>query len=269
MAVINGIFKNMRGSAGNFTFKQYPGHTVVAEKISAGKKSCTPMQMRQRIKMGNVVKMYQGISQLIDFGFEMKPVGKSNYNMFMKANMKLTDICLTHNELAEGGCIAAPYLITEGSLPSIEVTGLGDDTRTDICLGGLVIDAETKVKDFARAVVANNAYYDYGDHITFIDVLQRVGEDKQVPYCLFFATDVTLDKASEVRLLDLVSKYGFATVDGHLGHIGGEGYGVYAWVHSRKSDAKKSVGAKTLVSTQTLVNNNARMIAKYSGSMST
>ncbi|MCI7016789.1 MAG: hypothetical protein MR923_06740, partial [Prevotella sp.] len=73
------------------------------------------------------------------------------------------------------------------------------------------------------------------------------------------ATNVVLDKASEVKLLDIVSKYGFATVDGYLGHIEGEGDGVYAWVHTRKSSAK------TLVSTQSFVNNNAEMIAEYSG----
>ena len=70
---------------------------------------------------------------------------------------------------------------------------------------------------------------------------------------------MVLDKASEVKLLDIVSKYGFATVDGFLGHIEGEGSGVYAWVHSRKGSAK------TQVSTQTFVNNNADVIAEYSG----
>ena len=57
----------------------------------------------------------------------------------------------------------------------------------------------------------------------------------------------------------MVSKYGFATVDGFLGHIEGEGAGVFAWVHTRKSSGK------TLVSTQSLINNNAEVIAEYSG----
>ena len=73
------------------------------------------------------------------------------------------------------------------------------------------------------------------------------------------ATNVVLEKASEVKLLDLVSTYGFATVDGFLGHIEGEGAGVFAWVHSRKASGK------TLVSTQSLINNNAEVIAEYSG----
>ena len=259
MAILNGILKKLNGSAGSLTFKQYAGQTVVSEKISVVKRSNTPMQMRQRTKWGNVIQMYKGICPLINYGFESKPVGKSDYNMFMKANMKLTDIYLTRQEVAGGGCIAAPYQLTQGTLPSIVVTGEGDAARTDISLGDLTIDAETTVKDFAQAVVNNNADYDYGDQISFFDVLQRVNAVTGIPYCQFLATNVVLDKASEVKLLDMVSKYGFATVDGFLGHIEGEGAGVFAWVHSRKASGK------TLVSTQSLIDNNAEVIAEYSG----
>ena len=259
MAILNGILKKLNGSAGSLTFKQYAGQTVVSEKISVVKKSNTPMQMRQRTKWGNVIQMYKGICPLINYGFESKPVGKSDYNMFIKVNMKGSDIYLTREEVAGGGCIAAPYQLTQGTLPSIVTVGEGDNVRTDISLGNLTIDAETTVKDFAQAVVNNNADYDYGDQISFFDVLQRVNAVTGIPYCQFLATNVVLDKASEVKLLDMVSKYGFATVDGFLGHIEGEGAGVFAWVHSRKSSAK------TLVSTQSLVNNNDEMIAEYSG----
>ena len=259
MAILNGILKKLNGSAGSLTFKQVNGQTVVSEKITAVKKSNTPMQMRQRTKWGNVVQMYKGICPLINYGFESKPLGCSDYNMFMKANMKTSDIYLTREEVAGGGCVAYPYQLTQGTLPSIVIVGSGENVRTDIKLGDLKIDAETTVKDFAMAVVSNNADYDFGDQISFFDVLQRVNAVTGIPYCQFLATNVMLDKTSEVKLLDIVSKYGFATVDGYLGHIEGEGDGVYAWVHSRKSSAK------TLVSTQTLVNNNAEMIAEYSG----
>ena len=259
MAILNGILKKLNGSAGSLTFKQYAGQTVVSEKISVVKKSNTPMQMRQRTKWGNVIQMYKGICPLINYGFESKPVGKSDYNMFMKVNMKGSDIYLTREEVAGGGCIAAPYQLTQGTLPSIVTVGSGDNARTDISLGDLTIDAETTVKDFAIAVVSNNPDYDFGDQISFFDVLQRVNAVTGIPYCQFLATNVVLDKASEVKLLDMVSKYGFATVDGFLGHIEGEGAGVFAWVHTRKSSGK------TLVSTQSLINNNAEVIAEYSG----
>ena len=259
MAILSGILSKLNGSAGSLTFKQVNGQTVVSEKATTVKNTRTPAQQRQRTKWGNVVQMYKGICPLINYGFESKAPGCSDYNMFMKVNMKNSDIYLTREEVAGGACIAAPYQLTQGTLPSIVVTGSGENARTDIKLGELVIDAETTVKDFAMAVVSNNADYDFGDQISFFDVLQRVNAVTGIPYCQFLATNVMLDKTSEVKLLDIVSKYGFATVDGFLGHIEGEGDGVYAWVHSRKSSAK------TQVSTQTFVNNNAETIAEYSG----
>ena len=259
MAILNGILKKLNGSAGSLTFKQVNGQTVVSEKATTVKNTRTPAQQRQRTKWGNVVQMYKGICPLINYGFESKAPGCSDYNMFMKVNMKNSDIYLTREEVAGGACIAAPYQLTQGTLPSIVIVGSGENARTDIKLGDLKIDANTLVKDFAMAVVSNNADYDFGDQISFFDVLQRVNAVTGIPYCQFLATNVVLDKASEVKLLDIVSKYGFATVDGYLGHIEGEGDGVYAWVHSRKSSAK------TLVSTQSFVNNNAEMIAEYSG----
>ena len=259
MAILNGILKKLNGSAGSLTFKQVNGQTVVSEKATTVKNTRTPGQQRQRTKWGNVVQMYKGIMPLINCGFEQKAPRCNDFQMFMKVNMPVTDIYLTRPEVAGGGCIAAPYQITQGSLPSIVVSGEGDAARTDISLGELKIDENTTVKDFSQAVVNNNADYDYGDQISFFDVLQRVNAVTGIPYCQFLATNVVLDKASEVKLLDMVSKYGFATVDGFLGHIEGEGAGVFAWVHTRKSSGK------TLVSTQSLIDNNAEMIAEYSG----
>ena len=259
MAILNGILKKLNGSASSLTFKQVNGQTIVSEKATVVKNTRTPAQQRQRTKWGNVVQMYKGIMPLINCGFEQKALRCNDFQMFMKVNMPVTDIYLTRQEVAGGGCIAAPYQITQGSLPSIVISGEGDNVRTDISLGGLTIDENTTVKDFAQAVVNNNADYDYGDQISFFDVLQRVNAVTGIPYCQFLATNVVLDKASEVKLLDMVSKYGFATVDGFLGHIEGEGAGVFAWVHTRKSSGK------TLVSTQSLINNNAEVIAEYSG----
>ena len=259
MAILNGIIKKLNGSAGSLTFKQVNGQTVVSEKVTAVRNARTPMQMRQRTKWGNVVQMYRGIRPLINYGFEHKPQTYNDFHMFMRANMPISDVYLTKQEIAGGGCIAAPYQMTQGSLPSIVITGDAATAKTDIKLGSLVIGENTTVKDFSVAVVTNNPDYDFGDQISFFDILQRQNAVTAIPYCQFFATNVVLDKASEVKLLDLVSKYGFAVVDGCLGHAEGEGAGVFCWVHSRKQNGK------TLVSTQMLISNNAEKLAEYSG----
>ena len=251
MAILNGIIKKMTGSAGQLTFKTVNGQTVVSEKVTVVKNARTAGQQRQRMKWVNIIRMYSGIAPLLKNGFEKKMAQQSDYNMFVRLNSAASPVYLTKSEADGGGCIAAPYQITQGSLPSIVITGEGAEAKTDIALGSLTISASTTVAEFAKAVVDNNADFDYGDQISFYDVLQRVNAETQIPYCQFSASYVVLDKNSTVKLLDLVNKAGFASVGGVLAHGEDEGDGVFAWVHSRYD------GGKTRVSTQFLINNNS------------
>ena len=251
MAILNGIIKKMTGSAGQLTFKTVNGQTVVSEKVTVVKNARTAGQQRQRMKWVNIIRMYSGIAPLLKNGFEKKMAQQSDYNMFVRLNSAASPVYLTKSEADGGGCIAAPYQITQGSLPSIVVSGEGAEAKTDIALGSLTISASTTVAEFAKAVVDNNADFDYGDQISFYDVLQRVNAETQIPYCQFSASYVVLDKNSTVKLLDLVNKAGFASVGGVLAHGEDEGDGVFAWVHSRYD------AGKTRVSTQFLINNNS------------
>ena len=251
MAILNGIIKKMTGSAGQLTFKTVNGQTVVSEKVTVVKNARTAGQQRQRMKWVNIIRMYSGIVPLLKNGFEKKMAQQSDYNMFVRLNSAASPVYLTKPEADGGGCIAAPYQITQGSLPSIVITGEGAEAQTDIALGSLTISASTTVAEFAKAVVDNTADFDYGDQISFYDVLQRVNAETKIPYCQFSASYVVLDKNSTVKLLDLVNKAGFASVGGVLAHGEDEGDGVFAWVHSRYD------GGKTRVSTQFLINNNS------------
>ena len=251
MAILNGIIKKMTGSAGQLTFKTVNGQTVVSEKVTVVKNARTAGQQRQRMKWVNIIRMYSGIAPLLKNGFEKKMAQQSDYNMFVRLNSAASPVYLTKSEADGGGCIAAPYQITQGSLPSIVIAGEGAEAQTDIALGSLTISASTTVAEFAKAVVDNNADFDYGDQISFYDVLQRVNAETQIPYCQFSASYVVLDKNSTVKLLDQVNMAGFASVGGVLAHGEDEGDGVFAWVHSRYD------GGKTRVSTQFLINNNS------------
>ena len=202
MAILNGIIKKMTGSAGQLTFKTVNGQTVVSEKVTVVKNARTAGQQRQRMKWVNIIRMYSGIVPLLKNGFEKKMAQQSDYNMFVRLNSAASPVYLTKPEADGGGCIAAPYQITQGSLPSIVVSGEGAEAKTDIALGSLTISASTTVAEFAKAVVDNNADFDYGDQISFYDVLQRVNAETQIPYCQFSASYVVLDKDSAVKLLD-------------------------------------------------------------------
>ena len=256
MAILNGIIKKMTGSAGQLTFKTVNGQTVVSEKVTVVKNARTAGQQRQRMKWVNIIRMYSGIAPLLKNGFEKKMAQQSDYNMFVRLNSAASPVYLTKPEADGGACIAAPYQITQGSLPSIVIAGEGAEAKTDIALGSLTISASTTVAEFAKAVVDNNVDYNYGDQISFYNILQRVNAETNIPYCQFSACYVVLDKDSVVKLWDLVKKVGFASVGGVLAHGEDEGDGVFAWVHSRYENGK------TRVSTQFLINANS-ILADY------
>ena len=260
MAILNGLIRKMSGSTGDFTFKQLNGQTVVSEKVTQVRNPRTSAQMQTRTRFTNIVSMYRGIRPLINYGFESKPRGCSDYNMFVRVNMQQTPVYLTKQQVAGGACVAAPYQITQGSLPAIVTTGTGQNGVSDIRLGGESLTNNTTVAEFSQAVVNNNADYKYGDQISFFLIKQKVNAETGIPYCQFSAEKVVLDAANTEKLVDVVSgSHGFASVDGKLGHSGNDGDCVYCWVHSRKS-----ANGKTLVSSQTLLDANS-ILASYQG----
>ena len=261
MAILNGLIRKMKGSAGQLTFKQVNGQTIVSEKVTAVANPRTDAQMQTRTKFTNIIQMYRGIRPLLNYGFESKPKGCSDYNMFVKVNMQRTPIYLTKQAVAGGACVATAYQISQGSLPAIVVTGTGQNGVTDILLGSLSITSATTVAQFSTAVVQNNPDYRYGDQISFFLVKQKVNEETGIPYCQFSAAKVILDAANENKLSDETgSSHGFASIDGKIGHSGNDGDCAYAWVHSRKTDGK------TLVSSQSLLSANTKE-AEYKGDM--
>ena len=251
----------MNGSAGQLTFKQVNGMTIVSEKVTAVANPRTDAQMRTRTKFTNIVSMYRGIRPLLNYGFEAKPKTLSDYNMFVKVNMQRTPIYLTKQAVAGGACVATAYQISQGSLPAIVLTGTGQNVKTDIRLGGESITSNTTVAQFSAAVVQNNADYRYGDQISFFLVKQMVNAETGIPYCQFSAAKVILDAANDEKLADVTgNSHGFASADGVLAHVGNDGDCAYAWVHTRKSDGK------TLVSSQSLLSANTKE-AEYKGDM--
>ena len=259
MAILNGLIRKMNGSAGQLTFKQVNGMTIVSEKVTAVANPRTDAQMRTRTRFTNIVQMYRGIRPLLNYGFEAKPKTLSDYNMFVKVNMQRTPIYLTKQAVAGGACVATAYQISQGSLPAIVLTGTGQNVKTDIRLGGESITSSTTVAQFSAAVVQNNADYRYGDQISFFLVKQMVNAETGIPYCQFSAAKVILDAANDEKLADVTgNSHGFASADGMLAHVGNDGDCAYAWVHTRKSDGK------TLVSSQSLVSANTKE-AEYKG----
>lgn len=256
MAIVNSLIRNLTGSAGELTFKTVNGQTIMSKKRTAGKDARTSAQQKHRVKWANVVQAYKRVMPYVDKGFENKPKGVTDYNMFVKLNMQITDVYLTKQQVASSSCVIDGYQITQGSLPSIKTTGTGANQVTDISLGTLTIDDTTTVAAFSQAVVNGNKHFDYGDQISFYEVTQEVNAVTNYPFVDCEASAVVLSKTSQTPLLTLVPKNAFLNVNGYLGHGDSTEDGAFCWVHSRCKNAK------TTVSTQFLLPHNS-LLATY------
>ncbi len=201
MGKLSGIISKISGSAGNVTFKQRGGETIVSEKVTTIRNPRTDAQMQTRTKWGNIIAMYKGIRPLLNYGFESKPKNLSDYNMFVKVNMQRTPVYLTKQAIAGGACVAAPYQFSQGSLPAIVISGSGNSAKTDIYLGGITLGSATTVAQFAQTVVENNADYRYGDQISFFRIAQKVNEETGIPYCQFVGCILERVTARRLSLL--------------------------------------------------------------------
>ena len=262
MAILKGIISKMNGSAGNLTFKQTGGQTVVSEKVTQTTDARTELQQKQRMKWANVIRMYQVLRPYMKLAFGGSQNGRSDYNKFVSVNLALQPVYLTKAEVNAGACVVAPYKITQGKLKSISVAGKASEAVTNISLGTLTITADTTVAEFSNAVVQHNKFFEYGDQITYFLVSQEINEVTSTPMADVDACCIVLDKNKDTKLLSLVDSRGFASRDGYLAAQADADFGNHGmvWIHSRKNVSDGT----TMVSAQFLVCDNA-LLAQYQG----
>ena len=244
----SGIIRKISGKVGDLLYQVRGGEQLIRGVPSKVRNPRTELQMAQRMKWPNVLAVYRALQPYMKDCFETKQGGQTDYNRFMGINLHAEPVYLEKSAARLGAAIVAPYVISQGSLPSIQVSGA--TPTTDIALGQLTIGDDTTVAEFAQAVVQNNGGYRYGDQLSFFRLVQEEDSQDGHPYISVTATRVNLDPTDTSTLRSVASASGFSTVSGMLGADAAlDGAGI-AWIHSR------TVNGKTRVSSQRLVVDN-------------
>lgn len=237
-----------RGKVGDLVFARRLGQQTTRAYNSSPKDAKTRSQVTQRVKMANVIAMYRALKNICNHSFEGLDVGQTSYSAFVKANLTGNKVSLTKEAASFGACVVAPYLISRGSLPSIQVEGTGADAVTNISVGGLTISGTTTIGQFADALVANNAGIEYGDQLTYVSLVQQTDANSGYPIVVAGIYEVTLNSASTDKVRDFIPEVGSSVKNGFLAHGALIGRGGFAWILSRKQ-----TGSSLMVSTQRLV----------------
>lgn len=266
MAIVNNLW--LKGSskklAGTVIY-QVNGQTRQRELAAKVNNPRTVSQQTQRVKWANLVNFYRVNRSWMKYAYESKKPTQSEYNKLMSLNVTNSPIYLTKQAAASGATVIAPYVMTQGSLPSIQIQNSAAGFLTNLFLpNGFSISATSTIGEVASALIEANPSLQAGDQISFFRYVQLVNETTGYPYVIVRKYEVLLlrnsvdiwDNYIPVEFMTNRSVEGINTVAVN----NGEDIGGIMLVLSR------TVAGKTYVSTQSIVPvNNEAIYDQYSG----
>lgn len=266
MAIVENFWlKGQKKKLGGSVIYQAMGQTRQRALASEVANPRTQAQMTQRVRWSNLVNLYRVNANWMKFAFETKKQSQSDYNKFMSLNVANSPIFLPKQVAAAGGCIVAPYIITQGSLPSIEAVEVSGNWFTNLYVGDSTsIAQDTMISDISVELLNYNPALREGDQLSFIRLTQQTNSSTGVPYVIVRKYEFILS-STDTRLLkdfwplDVIMSENYgdkgAIFVNDTGNAGG-----WAMILSR------TIGGKTFVSSQNIiVANNDSLINYYSG----
>lgn len=244
----------INGKIGDLVFMRRNGVQVQRAYVKP-KNAMTRSQYTQRSQMTNIVRLYQASPSFFKRAFENKPVYQSDYNALVSRNLGKDPKVYLPKEVAEaGGGVAAPYIISDGTLQAIIVSGVGADAVTNIAIGELEITSQLTIAELSAAILANNTFIEVGDQLSYVSIEQY--QDNGIPKLRFRKFEFVVNTAAQGLVTDYWPVQAIANKEGFIGHGALVYTGAFAWVLSRIADGKLKVSRQRLVLTAQNINTN-------------
>ena len=265
MSIVNNMW--LRGSKkrlGGSVLYQAMGQTRQRELAAEVRNPRTQSQMAQRVKWANLVNFYRANKSWMKFAYETKQTNQSDYNKFMSLNVANSRIYLPKSIASQGGCVVDAYVMTQGSLASIEILPAQNNWQTNVYTPGLLEGVTTyTIGEVSRAILGANPAIHEGDQLSFIRFTQQTNSVTGVPYVVVRKYEVIIN-SNDLRLFFDFMPDGIVDFGGAVGSE--------AMVIKNTGNAggflmclSRTVGGKTFVSTQSIiVANNSALIEAYS-----
>lgn len=248
----NFLMGTIKGKIGDLVFMRRNGEQVQRAYVKP-KNAMTRSQYEQRSQITNIVRLYQASPSFFKKAFENKPVNQSDYNALVARNLNKDPRVYLPKEVAEaGGGVAAPYIITDGSLEPILVSGIGADAVTNIAIGDLLVTPTLTIAELSAAILANNTFIEVGDQLSYVSIEQY--QDNGIPKLRLRKFEFVVDTANEDIVLEHWPAQAIVNKDGFIGHGALVYTGAFAWVLSRVENGKLKVSRQRLVLTAQSIN---------------
>lgn len=253
MAIVSSMWlKGAKKRLGGTVIYQAMGQTRQRELAAEVSNPRTESQMGQRVKWANLVNLYRANRAWMKYAYETKKSNQSEYNKFMSLNVTDSRIYLTKPIANAGGCVVDSYIITQGSLLSIEFVPTSNGYfRSNIEIDNSANLHTISVKEFSDMVVRLNPAIRYGDQLSFIRMTQMTNASTGVPYVVVREYEVIIDTNNLLPLsnylpMDLITTWGGDPTYLAVGTADGRSGG-FAMILSR------TISGKTYVSSQRVI----------------
>lgn len=248
MAKGNFATGTLAGRLGAYVFARRKGEQISRSWVKP-KDAKTTSQGAQRSALTNITRLFQASPSFFKGAFANKPSNQSDYNALVSANMmKSPRIRLPKNVADSNGGVVAPYIISDGGLQSIIVTGVGVQARTNIAVGtDFTIDDTTTVAALSAAILANNTFIQEGDQLSYLSIEQYTADG--VPRLRARKYELIISSNGAGLARDYIPEFGLATAGGYIAHGSFIYSGAFAWVLSRKTASKTDVSRQNLIVT--------------------
>ena len=216
----------IKGKAGNMSYFEVNGETIGRSFHTSIKNPKTEAQMKQRIKMNNILNTYKYIKGYLQQNFEGIIGNKNASSFFRSYNLMKTPVWLTKAQKEPYKFVLAPYVVAQGRIPTVGYEFRDGLFVSDINVGDLEINDETEESVLSSVICGSNEGWANNDTLQIILLRQkRAGtsnEEIELPKCCSFV--VTLDKASRTRICDTpmlesmsqLPRFSLCNVDGKL-----------------------------------------------------
>lgn len=251
----------MRGRVGETTYYVNGGQQIARQARNNSNYGDTARrseaQQLRRIMWANLVNFYKASATWMPKAFETKKRNQTDYNKFMQLNIGAAKIALTKDEAAAGACVVDEFTVSQGSLPTIELTQQLTGYTTGIALGDLTIGATTTIGQLTAAILANNSIYREGMQLSFVNYTQSV-DPLGIPRLVCRLYEVTLISDSVELVRSYLPEFASTTIDGMLGCTNQAADGAFTYIVS------EIVAGALRVSTQQLTSKNQFNVIVYS-----
>ena len=262
----------IKGKAGNMSYFEVNGETIGRSFHTSIKNPKTEAQMKQRIKMNNILNTYKYIRGYLQQNFEGIIGNKNPSSFFRSYNPMKTPVWLTKAQKESFKFVLAPYVVAQGRITSVNYEFRDGVFISDINVGDLEINDQTEESILSSIICGNNEGWTNNDTLQVILLRQKrvAALDEEIAHPTCCSIVVSLDNASTTKIGDIpvleslsnMSRFSLCNIDGKLAvRVADMDEYTYAFaiVHGRGQ------GRDKIVSSQQLCLSNTALYDSYCG----